>query len=88
MLKATVVQIWKQPIGIKVTQSPNVVITTTRVEMVVTPCNNVVKGGILIGSAINLGCGKQNFDRKEFESEFRTTNSKYCNCWDTLDGVY
>jgi hypothetical protein len=40
-----------------VTQSPNVVITTTGVELIVAPNTNVVRGGILIGSVTNLGYG-------------------------------
>ncbi len=41
----------------EVTKSFNVVITTTRVEMVVAPNTNVVKSGVLIGFATNLGRG-------------------------------
>jgi hypothetical protein len=37
MSKATIAEIWKQSARIKVTQSPNVVVTTTRVEMVFAP---------------------------------------------------
>ncbi len=39
------------------TKSFNVVITTTRVEMVVALNMNVVRGGVLIRSATNLGRG-------------------------------
>jgi hypothetical protein len=42
MLKATVIEIKKQLIGIDVIQSPNVIITTTRVETIVAPNKNVV----------------------------------------------
>jgi len=57
VLEMVIVEIWKQPVGIEVTQSPNVVITTIWMEMVVTPNTNVVRGGVLIGSTINLGRG-------------------------------
>ncbi len=52
-----IVEIRKQLVGIEVTQSPNVVITTTGMEMIVAPNTNVVKGGMLIQFATNLGCG-------------------------------
>jgi hypothetical protein len=55
--KAIVVEIWRQPVRIEVTQSPNVVIITIGVEMVVAPNTNVVKGGVLIGFTTNLGNG-------------------------------
>jgi hypothetical protein len=55
--KAKVVEIQKQHVGIEVIQSPNVVITTTRVEMVVAPNTNVARGGILIRYVVNLGHG-------------------------------
>jgi hypothetical protein len=48
MSEAAVAKIQIQPAKTKVIQSPNVVITTVRVEMVVAPNTNVVKGGILI----------------------------------------
>jgi hypothetical protein len=57
MLEITIVEIQRQPIGIKVIQSPNVVITTIGVETVVAPNMNVVRGGMLIGSTVNLGSG-------------------------------
>ncbi len=53
VFKMAVVEIQRQHVGIEVTQSPNVVITTIRMEMVVTPNMNVVKGGVLIKSTIN-----------------------------------
>jgi hypothetical protein len=40
-----------------VTKSLNVIITTIGVEIVVTPSTNVVRGGILTRSVINLGHG-------------------------------
>jgi hypothetical protein len=52
-----VVEIRRQPAGTKVSQSLNVFITTIRVEMVVAPNTIVVRGGILIGFATNLGHG-------------------------------
>jgi hypothetical protein len=57
VLKVTFVEIRKQPIGIEATQSPNVIITTTRVETIVAPNTNVVRGGILIGFVTYLGSG-------------------------------
>jgi hypothetical protein len=41
----------------EVIKSHNVVITTIRVETVVTSNTNVVRSGVLIGSATNLGRG-------------------------------
>jgi hypothetical protein len=55
--KAVVAKIKRKATKIKVTQSPNVIITTIRVEIIVAPSTNVVKSGVLIGSATNLGCG-------------------------------
>ncbi len=55
MLEAVVVGTRRQPTGIKVTQSLNAVMTTTRVETVVAPIMNVVRRGVLIGFATNLG---------------------------------
>ncbi len=57
MSEAIVVEIWRQPIGIEVIQSPNVIITTTTMEMMVAPSANVVKGRVRIGSITNLGNG-------------------------------
>ncbi len=57
MLKVVVVETQRQPIGIIVTQSFDVGITTTRVEMVVVPTIDVAKKGVLIGSATKLGSG-------------------------------
>ncbi len=55
--KAVVVETWKQHVGIKVIQSLNVGIITTRVETVVVPNIDVVKRGVLIGFATKLGSG-------------------------------
>jgi hypothetical protein len=57
MLEATIVEIWRQFARTKVTQSLNVIITTTREEIVVAPNMNVVKDGVLIRSTTNLGSG-------------------------------
>jgi hypothetical protein len=57
VLEVVVVEIRRQPTRIEVTQSLNVVIPTTRVKTIVAPSTNVVKGGILIRSTTNLGCG-------------------------------
>ncbi len=52
-----IVEFRKRPSRIEVTQSLNTIITTTRVEMVVAPNINVVRGGILIGYVTNVGHG-------------------------------
>ncbi len=52
-----VVETQKQHVGVGVTRSLGVGITTTRVEMVVAPNINVVKRGILIGFVAKLGNG-------------------------------
>jgi hypothetical protein len=57
VLEAVIVEIQKQPIGVIVTQSLDVGITTTRVEMVVMPTMDVVRKGILIGFEEKLGSG-------------------------------
>jgi len=57
VLEAIIAEIQRQPFKTKVIQSPNVVITTTRLEMVVAPKTNVVRSGILIRSTTNLGNG-------------------------------
>jgi hypothetical protein len=76
--KTTVVEIRRQPIGIEGTQSPNVFITTIRVEMVVAPNTTVVRGGILIGFATNLGHGLGGIlVGRNLESKCRTTSNNY-----------
>jgi hypothetical protein len=55
--KTVVVETWKQHVGIRVTQSFNVGIITTRVETVVAPNIDVVKRGVLIGFATKLASG-------------------------------
>jgi hypothetical protein len=55
VLEATIFETRKQPNGIGVTQSFDACIITTRVEMVVAPNIDVVKGGILIGFVAKLG---------------------------------
>jgi hypothetical protein len=55
--KAIIVEIRRQPIGIEVTQPLTVVIPTIGVEIVVAPNTNFVRGGVLIGSTLNLGHG-------------------------------
>jgi ABC-type transporter Mla subunit MlaD len=52
-----VVETWKQLVTLRVIQSFDVGITTTRVEIVVMPNMEVVKRGILIGSVVKLGNG-------------------------------
>jgi hypothetical protein len=44
MSKATIIETRKQPIGIVVTQSFDVGITTTRVETIIAPTMDVSKG--------------------------------------------
>jgi hypothetical protein len=76
--KATIAQIQKQPVGTKVTKSPNVIITTARVETVVAPSMNVVRGVVLIRSITNLSNGSSGVSiGRNFELEFGTTNSNY-----------
>jgi len=55
--EVAIVEIQRQPIGIKVNQPLNVVIPTTRVETIVAPHTNFVRGKVLIRFATNLGCG-------------------------------
>jgi hypothetical protein len=55
--ETVVAKIKRKPTKIEVTQSLNVIITTIGVEIIVAPSTNVVKSGVLIASATNLGCG-------------------------------
>jgi hypothetical protein len=57
----TIIKTWRQLVGIDVIQSFNAIITTTRVETIVAPNMNVVKRGIVIGFATNLGHGSCEF---------------------------
>jgi hypothetical protein len=57
MSKLTIVETRRQHAGVRVIQSLNVGITTTRVEMVVVPNIDVVKRGTLIGFLTKLGSG-------------------------------
>jgi hypothetical protein len=57
VLESTVVETQIQHARVRVTQSFNVGITTTRVEMVVAPNIDVVRRGILIGFIAKLGSG-------------------------------
>jgi hypothetical protein len=52
-----VVEIQRLLVGIKGLQPFNVIIPTRRVETIVAPNTNFVRGGVLIGSITNLGCG-------------------------------
>ncbi len=52
------IEIQRQLAKIEVTQPLNVVIPTTRVE-IVAPKRNFVKGGVVIGFAMNLGHGSR-----------------------------
>jgi hypothetical protein len=52
-----IVETWRQPIRVVVTQSLDVGITTIGVETVVAPTMDVVKRGILIKFAAKLGSG-------------------------------
>ncbi len=56
-VKKVVVEIWKHHVEIEVTQLFNVVIPTTWMEICVAPNTNAIKGGVLIGSTMNLGHG-------------------------------
>jgi hypothetical protein len=53
--EAAIVETWKEHVGIRVIQSLDTGITTTRVETVVAPNIYVVTRGILIGSTTKLG---------------------------------
>jgi hypothetical protein len=54
------IEIQRQLARMEFIQSLNVIIPTTRMEIVVTPTTNFVKGGnLLIGFAKNLGCGSR-----------------------------
>jgi hypothetical protein len=55
--KTIIVETWRQPIGIVVTQSLDADITTTKVETIIAPSMDVVKKGVLIGSIAKLGSG-------------------------------
>jgi len=57
VLEVVVVEIQRQLARIKVIQSPNAIMTTTGVETIIALSMNVIKGGIVIGSITNLGCG-------------------------------
>jgi hypothetical protein len=79
MSQAKITKIWKQPIRIEVTQSVNVVITTIGVEMVVAPNTNIVRSGVLIGSAVNLGSGLSGVSARRnlsWSSTLSTTTTK------------
>jgi hypothetical protein len=49
MSKATIVETWRQPTRVVVTQSLDVSITTTRVKTIVAPTVYVVRRGVVIG---------------------------------------
>jgi len=53
--EATIVETHRQHARVGATQSLNVDIITTTVEMVVVPNIDVVRRGVLIGSTIKLG---------------------------------
>jgi hypothetical protein len=55
--EVAIVEIQRQPVGIKVNQPLNVVIRTIGVEIILAPNTNFVRGKVLIGFATNLGCG-------------------------------
>jgi hypothetical protein len=55
VLEMVVVETYKQHVGVGVTQSLDVGITTTWVETIVVPNKNVVKRGVLIGFTTQLG---------------------------------
>jgi hypothetical protein len=54
--KAKVAKTWEQLVGIEVTQSFNIIITTIGMHMVVVPNMNVAKRGTIIKFVVNLGC--------------------------------
>jgi hypothetical protein len=57
MSKVAIAKIWKQLARIEVTQPFHVVIPTIRMETVVAPHTNFIRGRVLIGFAANLGHG-------------------------------
>jgi hypothetical protein len=57
MSKVAAPKIWRQHVGIKVTQPLDVIIPTTRMEIVVALATNFIKGGVLIGSTTNWNYG-------------------------------
>jgi hypothetical protein len=57
MSNAAIVETQRQLVGVIVTQSLDVGITTTRVETTVAPTMDVVRRGLLIGSIEKLGSG-------------------------------
>jgi hypothetical protein len=59
MSKVVVVEIRRQLAEIKVIQPLNAIIPTMRVETIVAPNTNFVRGGVLIGSIVNLGHGSR-----------------------------
>jgi hypothetical protein len=61
VLEVTIAETRRQPTGIKVIQSFNVVITTIGVEMIVVPNTNLARRGVVIRFVVNLGCGLGGF---------------------------
>jgi hypothetical protein len=57
MLETTIVETWRQHVGIDIIQSLDVGITTTWVGMFVAPTMDVFWRGVLIGFAVKLGSG-------------------------------
>ncbi len=57
MSEVSIVEAQRQPLGIDITQSLDVGITTTRVETFVVPTMDVVRRGVLIGSTTKMGNG-------------------------------
>jgi hypothetical protein len=57
MSKVAIIETWRQPTGVVVTQSLDVDITITWIETVVVPNMDVVKRGIIIRYAAKLGSG-------------------------------
>ncbi len=53
--KVKVAETWEQLVGIKVTESFNIIITTIGVHMVFAPSTNVAKRGVVIKYVVNLG---------------------------------
>jgi hypothetical protein len=74
-----VVEIQRLLVGLKGLQPFNVIIPTRRVETIVAPNTNFVRGGVLIGSITNLGCGLGGVSMER---------NNHWSCWDTPNGVY
>ncbi len=88
MSEVTIVEAQRQPLGIDITQSLDVGITTTRVETFVVPTMDVVRRGVLIGSTTKMGNGSCGVLTGRKLSGSTTLPINYWSCWDTSNGLY